>query len=258
MDCRTAQLLLWFPRAELAAEEAAALEAHLEACAVCRAQAEAERRLDAALRRAMTAVPTPPAPPAALWTRLQAQRRAYYRRWQVRLAGLAALLGLTLFLGWWFLLCPAPLHLHDLRTWAGKASADCQRAAVQEWLQQAGGPHLTIPPDFDYELLIDYGTARIRGHTIPYLLFARSQQQKAYWARVYLLDTQQFPIEQLREEAHAQSAADGPPEATVLDGADEQVSYVVIFTGDLQPFRKPAPPVAWEPRRLGETVLARE
>ena len=49
MDCRTARLLLDFARprpAELAAEEAAALEGHLTGCPECDSLARTERQLD--------------------------------------------------------------------------------------------------------------------------------------------------------------------------------------------------------------------
>jgi hypothetical protein len=246
MDCRTARLLLTFagPSAELGPEETRALEEHLGECAACRDLADAERHLDARLGQAMQDVVVPPGLRGALLTRLAAERDAFYRRLLVRVVGVAALLLLVVGAGWYFFLRPAPLELNDLRAMAGKDRFWCKQERVQAWLQQVGGSNLTAPDNFQYDLLIDYGLQPIKGRQVPYLLFARSEQDGAFWARVYVLDGARLDLKQFREEVKAISPGDGLPEAEMLTGPGERVAYLVVYTGELKRFQKTAAPIA--------------
>ena len=76
MDCKTARQWLEFHRprgGELTAEDVAALEGHLAVCADCDAAVRAERAADAALARAMQAVPIPAGLQDRLLARLDAE-----------------------------------------------------------------------------------------------------------------------------------------------------------------------------------------
>ena len=102
MDCKNARMLLEFEgplRSELDPAEAAALHDHLEQCLACRELAEGERRLDAAMGRAMRDVPIPPALRTRLMTRLDAERDAFYKRFGMKVTAAAAVLAvLTIWL----------------------------------------------------------------------------------------------------------------------------------------------------------------
>ena len=95
-----------FVDGELPAEQAAELAAHLETCAACRAQADAERALRARLRT----LPVPELPPGLEARVRQARRRPSFAERTVRFAlPLAAVLALAVWLRGY-----APLLAWDL------------------------------------------------------------------------------------------------------------------------------------------------
>ncbi len=106
MDCETARLFLHFDRPgenDRDGPEADELRAHLEQCSGCNAQAQAARRLDQHLGRAMRAVEVPAGLRARLLERLAADRRLLRRRRVGRLArwvSVAACLALLVWAGW--------------------------------------------------------------------------------------------------------------------------------------------------------------
>jgi hypothetical protein len=233
MDCNAARLLLTFagPAArELDPAEAGAIEVHLESCPDCRALAASERRLDAHVGRAMRAVPVPASLHDRLLVRLGAERDAFYRRWLVRAAGIAALLMLTVGLGWYFLSRPAPLELESFREYVRLQNAP-QRDAMDAWLKQVGGKHLSAPSRFHYALLCAHGLDRIQGQQVPYLFFVQSGPGGPVWARVYVLDQRRVDLEALREQALAGSAGDGFEVHVEQARDNDEVVYVIFYTG---------------------------
>src|SRR5262249_28887945 len=108
MDCRTARTLLDYHRptdSELSGPDAADLERHLDVCPECGALAQAERRADARLGRAMRDVPLPDGLHDRLLARLAADRRAVMMRRFARgsryAAAAALVLATLLGVGWW-------------------------------------------------------------------------------------------------------------------------------------------------------------
>src|SRR5690348_1108980 len=82
MDCRTARLLLAFARPrcpELDECAGEALDNHLAKCAECASLARAEHHFERRLGLAMRDVPVPPDLRQRLLTRLQIERKAWYR-----------------------------------------------------------------------------------------------------------------------------------------------------------------------------------
>ncbi len=103
MDCRTARLLLDFVRPqahELEAEEARALESHLDQCPDCHSQARGEQQLDACLSKAMRQVEIPAGLRDQLLTRLESARGDWYRQRFAHNARLLATAAAVLLLGW--------------------------------------------------------------------------------------------------------------------------------------------------------------
>ena len=113
MDCNHARLLLEVAHpvaTELEAPERKALAAHLADCPECGTWAEAERRADEKIGAAVRDVTVPEGLKQGIVRRLNAERDAFYRRWLVRAAGVAAALLLTVWVGYaaWFGRKPAP------------------------------------------------------------------------------------------------------------------------------------------------------
>src|SRR5262245_18752627 len=93
MDCKTARLLLHFDRPgtpDLAGADADDLRRHLAECPECRPAADAERRADVKIGRAVRDVPVPEDLRARLVSRLKKDRSAWYRRRVVWPVGVAA------------------------------------------------------------------------------------------------------------------------------------------------------------------------
>src|SRR5262249_5113539 len=121
MDCKTARLLLEFARpcqAELPAEDADALDAHLTSCGDCDALARAERAGDARIGQAMRDVPVPAGLRSAILAKLSADRGGPQIRragWTLRIAAAAAVLFLIACLGYvWYGNRARPLDLWEL------------------------------------------------------------------------------------------------------------------------------------------------
>src|SRR5262245_27895079 len=101
MDCSTARLLLAFSRpngSELEASAVAALDTHLAECSECGSLARAEHQAERRLALAMRDVSVPAHFRERLLTRLDAERRAWYRRLPNRHPRLAAAIAAFLLL----------------------------------------------------------------------------------------------------------------------------------------------------------------
>jgi hypothetical protein len=234
MDCKTARLLMHFAGpAELDAAEAQVLEGHLNDCPGCQAGAEAERQLDAHLGQAVRDVPVPPGLRGALLTRLASERDAFYRRWLVRAAGVAALFVLGTLVGWYFLSRPPSLTPDDILAKVQQR----QEEQVNAWLARQGDVNLKGPPDFNYVLLAGYGLTEVNGRHVPTLTFVHSAGGAGRWAHVYVVSDRKFALETKDVQA---SGATGL-HAKVLEYADRpHLVYVVVYTGgSLELFLKP-------------------
>src|SRR5262245_1101390 len=140
MDCSTARLFLQLGRPgaprDLDAEEVAELDNHLEQCPACHQFDLDQRRLDAALGRAMLDVEVPSGLKEQIHLRLAADRAATHRRWGGRVfyavSGVAAAV-LLAYAGWllWGTMRPivaseSVAQGYNLTRPGDKASADAQ------------------------------------------------------------------------------------------------------------------------------------
>ncbi len=117
MDCNTARLLLDFARPrprELEAEEAGALEGHLDRCSECHGLADGQRRLDERLGQAMRQVEVPAGLHEQLLARLESERGEWHRRRFAHTARIAVAAAAVLVLGWagWHWMLERASHAH--------------------------------------------------------------------------------------------------------------------------------------------------
>jgi hypothetical protein len=228
MDCKTARQFLEFarpPSAELDAVEAAALGEHLAGCPVCRSLAQAERRVDDVLGRAMRDVAVPGGLRERLTSRLRRRRRAQYA-WRVGLSAAAAVLvAATVWLG---LNRPAPRPVPELDFYALNWQVGKPPGDVEDWYRTTHHLPVSVPRELDYNFLVFFGFSDFQGQQVPVLLFIRG----ADFARVYVLADRQFNLAGLDEAKPV-----GYPVELLRDSADPHVRYLVVYTGDdLQQF----------------------
>jgi hypothetical protein len=231
MDCKTARLLLAFARPhcpELDEYEAEALDNHLDECPECGSFAGAEQHFDRRLSLAMRDVPLPLDLRQRVLTRLQAERKAWYRNLPRRhprvAATVAALLllgiGLTVYLA---VRSPGPLDLAALAAiWNNQvpSSADEVQKAFAEC-----GFKVIVPSGFDYQCLASYDLQPLCGRMVPHLLFIRGSNH----AEVYIVSGSHFDI---------RAAIDQPREGSgrftveLRPGpADSNIAYLIKYTG---------------------------
>jgi hypothetical protein len=200
MDCKTARLLLDFARpqaGELEAEEARALESHLDHCSDCHSQARGERQFDASLGRAMRQVETPAGLRDELLARLESERSAWYRqrfaRRARRLVAAAALL--LLGLGAWYWVMEWTVARIDPNLVAEAAQSDNAedpRTRTEAALKRMG-VETPLSPHLDYHYLAcPPSWAELPGYPgrkVTMLVFARNGQV----ALVYLIREKAIP-----------------------------------------------------------------
>jgi hypothetical protein len=201
-------------------DESRALKQHLYDCPVCQSFTQAEDALDDHFGQAVRNVFVPDDLSARLLTRLQADRRTWYRR-RAWIPGVAA--AACIGLATWLALPggsrrPAP----DLDFQALNAQLGAPLDQVEAWFRDHH--HLTIvaPPQFDYNLLNFYGVAEFQGKQVPMLLFMRDADS----ARVYILNDSQFDLSKPPEQ-HGRY-----PIAYLRHPSNPRVAYVVVYTGE--------------------------
>lgn len=229
MDCKTARLFLAFARpriSELEASSAQALNDHLAECPECETLARTEHQAERLLSSAMRQVPVPGDFRQRLLTRLQIERRAWYRRWPHRhpriVAALAAVVLLAVGLAVYVALKP-PRPL-DLQKMADHWNTPVSPEEVQEWFA-AKGFKIIVPPDFNYQYLAGYDVQVFDGQLVPHLEFIRGQ----YHASVYILSASQFDI-----RAAVDQPREGSGRFTVelrLGPLHSNVAYLIRYTG---------------------------
>jgi hypothetical protein len=226
MDCKTARLLLAFdrplPAPELEAGEAERLHEHLAECPECGSAAQTERQVDQHLGRAMRAIPVPDGLRHRLLTRLEGERRGWYRRrvWAPAAAAAAA----AVLLAVWFGLGPHhPLPRPDLDYHALTQQFGSPPDRVQEWFYETYHVKTTVPPQLDYNLLAFYDLANFQGQRVPLLYFIRGE----FTARVYVLSDQQFDLTDLKTDKMP-----GYPVVVLDDPRNPHVRYVAIYTSE--------------------------
>lgn len=240
MYCHDARVLLWFGHkpGELSADDAADLDRHLQECSPCRSHANSERRMDAAIARAMQAVPIPDGAQQRLVAELR-RRAQTRRRWLGAAAAMAAaiLVGVV-FGGYWWLNQPIPLDIRAIGDeMTARTAVERKPESVTKWFAHNGfaiqAPttlHRLKKVDgfdsytLDYFQLHSVGFSEFQGVVVPHLLFLnRDSRNGGDLLHVYVLSDQQFDFTNLRQ----------PPDKPVYSGA----LTVELMTGELPNFR---------------------
>jgi hypothetical protein len=244
MDCKNARLLFDFARPgheELAPDEAAVLQQHVQHCPDCQEALRAERCLDEAVGRVMLDVPIPDGLQMRLLGQLQRQRDRWSRRLFFRVATAAALVVVTIGLGWYGLTrsVPEKLNLETVHSEAANRQR-AGRAEVDEWLKQVSpNQPLTAPPDFNYDLLDGdrYKITMLLDSKPTPTLFFSALGGKAF-ARVYILSSQRYDLADIEAQtANASLKSDNVNVDVRRNPTDPEVFYVVVYSGhSLRPF----------------------
>jgi hypothetical protein len=231
MDCKTARFLLVFSRPKAPELEACAAEAlndHLAECSECGALARAEHQVERRLALAMRDVPLPLDFRQRLLTRLQEERRAWYRQLPRRhprvAAAVAAVLLLAIGLGTYAAVRPPrPVDLAAIADeWNGEVSLAPEE--VQKAFE-AKGFKMIVPSGFNYQYLVSYDLQELNGTLVPHLLFVRGPHH----ASVYILSGSQFDV---------RAAVDQPREGSgrytveLRPGpANSKLAYLIKYMG---------------------------
>jgi len=245
MDCKTARLLLDFARPEareLEAEEAAALERHLDHCPDCHSQAYNERQLDDRLAKAMRQVEVPAGLREQLLSRLETARSDWHRQRFAHIARLSVAAAALLILSWtgWYWVRERFITPIDTQRVADAASNDAMddpRVRTERELRELG-IHTPLSRYLDYSLLVcPPAMAELPGYPgrkVPMLVFARNGR----WARVYLIAQKAIP------EKTAAVTGGSSFKAMLAPWEGEPYRFLVIHDGDdiqwLQPPVAPA------------------
>jgi hypothetical protein len=244
MDCKTARLLLDFayPQAkELEAEEAAALESHLDHCSDCHSQARSERQLDECLGKAVRQVEVPAGLREQLSARLEAERGDWYRRRFAHAARLCAAAAAVLLLSWfglsWLMerMTP-PIDPHQVAAAVQNDALDNPRTRAEEALKRMGVQ--TPLPNLNYHLLAcPPFLAELPGYPgrqVPSLLFVRNGRV----ARIFVIREKAIPDE-------TPAFLDGSSfKAELLPPEGGAYRFLVIHDGDNLDWLLPPEPAA--------------
>jgi hypothetical protein len=183
MNCQLSHLLLAFRPNELAADDRAALDAHLCACPACAAHARSSATTDAAFRKAMLAVPVPDGLHARLHAAVGAKQGVTVRRrvavWGS--AALAASIAVALATSLTAHLLRPPLSAEI----AGGLLEDerlLKEQRVRDWLKSEGVPG-ELPEPFDYGQHAVHGVGPLGTMKVPFVMFQNDRGQ----CRVYVL-----------------------------------------------------------------------
>jgi hypothetical protein len=228
MDCQDIRSLLAFTRKggdQIDPTERTVLQHHLDGCGDCATAAHSEELLDAALGRAMRAVPVPAGGKARLLAKLAADRP-----WPWPKLAAAAVLLLTLGLGataW--LARPLPHVTND-----DVQVTDFDVDRVEAWYRKRG-VDMVAWRQLDHSHLWIYDIAEIQGRRVPKLIFCRNVDGRSAIAEVIVLRADRFNTTDLHESG-------GNLKVFVERGVDPDWIYVVTTTeGDLGVFLIPSP-----------------
>jgi hypothetical protein len=244
MDCKTARLLLDFARPqarELEAEEAQALESHLDRCPECHSQARSEREFDQHLGRAMRQVEVPAGLRDQLLARLESARGDWHRQrfaHAARLCVAAAALLLLAWSGWYWIRqhWVSPIDTQRVAEAIGNDATEDPIARTERQLK-ALGADTQLSPNLDYHLLAcPPFLAELPGYPgrmVPSLLFMRNGRV----ALVYLIPKKAIP--------ETLPAIDGGSfKAQLLPWEGEPYRFLVIHDGDDLRWLEPPVPQA--------------
>lgn len=245
MDCKTARTLLDFVRpttCELEAEEAGALESHLDQCCDCHTLARDERQFDQWLGKAMRQVDVPSDLRGQLLARLEAERGDWYRQrfaHQARLAVAAAALVLLGWAGWHWLneRAVTPVAPEKVAEATNTRSAIDPHERAEQWLKRHGF-ETRLSGYLNYSLLMgDPVLAELPGYPgrmVPLLLFERGGRH----ARVYLIREKAIPANAPLLVGNATFKAE------LLPSEGEPYRFLVLHDGDNLDWLRPPDPAA--------------
>lgn len=236
MDCKTARYLLDFARPQgndLDAADRAALNAHLAICSECDSLARAERQLDEHIGKAIRDVPVPAGLKDRLLTRLRRQRDEWWMEGLKRTARYAAVAAALVLIVWGVFLYkinnPPTLSADKLENellgtfvLSPPSHDDAQKALK-----------VSLPTEFDYRYLAEYGFATLQEREVPYLRFIRwtPQNTVAQYAVVYLLTDKKFNLSDL-PSLHRD--AGGYRVKVEIRKPRENYAYAIVYTGNLE------------------------
>jgi hypothetical protein len=244
MDCPSARLLLAYRRpggpAELAPDDAAALDRHLAECPACAAAAHRQAGFDAALGSAMRAVTAPVGLRDRLITDALARSGAIWRRTVYQYATAASILLMTALTTAGIGLALRPAFDTDRVANEYATRYEVPEPSVRDFLGRADVP-TTLPYDFNFALLDGVGYDRIDGRMVPWVQFRlppRQGDHRPDTARVLIVRKSRFKLDpdQFRNTQNSFFNVLAIPD----DGRG--VGYVILFTTPaLDPFLKPPP-----------------
>lgn len=234
MNCHHSRLLLAFRPDELAGDDRAALDAHLQTCPTCSAAAKNGTAADAAIRKAMLAVPVPSGLQAKLHAAVSTKQSAVWRRkagWIGAALAASVLVATTIWAG---LYLSRPTLGSDEMVVLLDRERLMKEQAVGEWLRSEGLP-ADLPRPFEYGYHAFHGTQPLKGMKVPSVVFHNGQHQ----CRVYII-----------RKGDVRTPTDGWKDATgsefnITTVEENGLVYVIAYTSPtLDPFLQPARPVA--------------
>jgi hypothetical protein len=184
--------------AELAPDDAAALECLLAERPALAALADRDARWDGAIRTAMAAVPAAAGLKERIVAAELARRATAGRRTVVRLAAAAAAVAVASTLSYGVFLRTRPAL--DGGVLAERASREREdpEGAVRAFLASRGLP-ARLPMGMDYLRCYEHaGTADLGGVTVPCVVFVANGPQRRETLRVYIVSRSQFRSHDLR------------------------------------------------------------
>src|SRR5262245_23213739 len=230
MDCNHARLLLTFARdhADLDQSEADGLEEHLGQCPECAAAFAAEQRADAAIGKAMNAVPVPIGLKERLLAKLPRTRRSW-RRWTVGTVAAAAVLVLAILFTWRVWLAPLPDP-----DWANVpsrfVSAEDKEVVVEDGFQEKGLP-MAFPRQLNFGRLISCSIGEFQDRRVPRLDFF--DKVTGSFAHVYVLSQRHFNVN-AELESYWRITRNQYMDVFREGG----FLYLVVYTGSLEAFKQ--------------------
>ena len=239
MNCNLARMLLAFPKADLAADDRAALDAHVAGCPVCARTASAEGALHRAFATAMQSVPVPAGLHAKLLRDGFAVRGAKHRRTLYRYSALAAAVLLAIGVGFGGYLHTRPEIDTAAETIRVEQEWEGRSGPVREWLVKQDLPE-SLPVEFDYRHYVAHGWGELAGRKVPMIVFLGQFTNdfgavQTHTARVYIADSTTFKNIDKLEDAQTSLVR-----LTVkTDPARPKLAYIIVFTSEtLDPFLK--------------------
>ena len=232
MDCKTARLLIGLNDPwghELAGEDAGLLQNHLASCADCTGIAEHEQQLDAVLRPAMSAIPTPIDLKKRILARLEQDERHKGRRWVRPLILAVGSLAAAVLIGW--VLFGRNVHKPvpdptDISLYDPSSAAD-----VERYFQEVYGVSMVAPSDdqLDYRFLVDCKMEAHQNKQVPVLVFKAPGGHRIETAQVFVFSDRDFDLSKLDMEA---SVYQGSYHVQSLRSPNKKFAFLVLFTSD--------------------------